>query len=246
MANCKNCGAALPAHTVECMYCKTRQDVDLHVIHQYTVETPETERICPRCDKPMQTVDIKVGEKFLIERCLECMGLFFDPGELDALIDKSVSNVYYIDYTQLQVLKLSKRSQDYPVTYIKCPVCRKLMNRSNYGTQSGVIVDTCKQHGVWLDGGELRQLMEWTKAGGKLHAQEKEKEMLKIKEQDEAINRSLQGGGFGRDNPYGEGGARFPGGMGGFGGFATRGGTTDDPFEDLLSALKGFARKLLR
>jgi Zn-finger nucleic acid-binding protein len=238
MANCINCGAALPAHSVECMYCKTRQDVDLHLIHQYTVVTPETERICPRCNKPMQTVDIKVGEKFLIERCLSCMGLFFDPGELEALIDKSVSNVYCIDYAQLQVLKQSKRSQDYPVTYIKCPVCQKLMNRINYGAQSGVIVDTCKNHGVWLDGGELRQLMEWTKAGGRLYQQEKEKEVQKIKEMDEIINRSFQGGSFGASTPYGDGNSRFSGGIGGVG--------NEDPFEDIVVVLKKFVKGLFR
>ena len=36
-----------------------------------------------------------------------------------------------------------------------CPVCHKLMNRSNYGSGSGVIVDVCGPHGVFFDRGEL-------------------------------------------------------------------------------------------
>jgi len=40
------------------------------------------------------------------------------------------------------------------------------MNRKLHGKRSGVIVDSCRDHGLWLDAGELRQLMEWSRAGG--------------------------------------------------------------------------------
>jgi Zn-finger nucleic acid-binding protein len=55
------------------------------------------------------------------------------------------------------------------------------MNRINFGAQSGVIVDKCKEHGVWLDGGELRQLMEWIKAGGQILHQQKQLEIERKK-----------------------------------------------------------------
>jgi Zn-finger nucleic acid-binding protein len=42
------------------------------------------------------------------------------------------------------------------------------MNRVNYGQRSGVIVDKCMHHGVWLDCGEITHLMEWKQAGGQL------------------------------------------------------------------------------
>jgi Zn-finger nucleic acid-binding protein len=186
MTNCINCGAALPANTIVCNYCKTRQDVDLKGMHRHTTTAPLSERICPRCKEAMHTIDLKLGGKFLIERCNTCMGMFFDPGELEALLDKSVSNVYHIDYQQLQNLKAVKRHDEYPVTYINCPICQKFMNRINFGTASGVIVDTCKGHGIWLDGGELRHLLEWTKAGGKMHHQQNELEIKRLNEQEEA------------------------------------------------------------
>jgi Zn-finger nucleic acid-binding protein len=45
------------------------------------------------------------------------------------------------------------------------------MNRSAYGLRSGVVVDFCREHGVWLDGGELERLRQWVAAGGHvLHA----------------------------------------------------------------------------
>jgi Zn-finger nucleic acid-binding protein len=81
------------------------------------------------------------------------------------------------------------RASDYGVTYIKCPVCAKLMNRVNFGAKSGVIVDRCKEHGVWLDGGELRHLFEWMKAGGKLLDQEKQEQLKKDEAQQQQERR---------------------------------------------------------
>ncbi len=55
------------------------------------------------------------------------------------------------------------------ITYLSCPDCGQLMHRRNVGQQSGVVSDTCRDHGQWLDGGELRQLIRWTQAGGRRH-----------------------------------------------------------------------------
>lgn len=181
MSNCINCGAPLPPDSFVCLFCKTRNDVDLKGLYKHRVEIVDSERICPRCEKPLQTIDLKLEGKFLIERCSECLGLFFDPNKLEVLLDKSVSRVFHVDFRQLENINKMNRCQDYPVSYIKCPVCRKLMNRINFGTQSGVIVDRCREHGVWLDGGELRQLMEWMKAGGQILHQQNQLEIERKK-----------------------------------------------------------------
>ncbi len=200
MPNCINCSAPLPKDSAICSYCKTRNDVDLRGLHKTDVKDHQSKRVCPRCNVPMQTIDLKVGGEFLIERCLECYGLFFDPGELEILLEKSVSNVFSIKPQQIGDLNKMKRAQEYPVGYIKCPVCQKLMNRLNFGARSGVIIDTCKEDGIWLDGGELRHLMEWMKAGGKILNQqnELEKERLKLQEERKRVREqaaNLSGGG---------------------------------------------------
>jgi Zn-finger nucleic acid-binding protein len=188
MANCKNCGAALTGTLLVCSYCNTRQDVDLSVVHRFTVEKPQSERLCPRCHIFLQTIDLQLEEKFLIERCERCLGLFFDPGELEAFFEKTVTNVHAIDRQRLDEVQNVKRSRDYPVTYIDCPVCRKLMNRINFASRSGVIADQCRDHGLWLDGGELRQILEWVKAGGKLMQKQKELELAKLELEQEKKN----------------------------------------------------------
>ncbi len=166
MPNCCNCSAPLPVDSTVCKYCGTRNEVDLKGLYRSEAENPDSDRICPRCSVKMKTINVSEEESFLIEQCETCYGLFFDPGELDLLLKRSVDNVFAVKYKRLEQLKGMKRNQEYGLSYINCPVCTKLMNRINFGRSSGVIIDKCREHGVWLDGGELRQIMEWVKAGG--------------------------------------------------------------------------------
>ncbi|ACM22075.1 hypothetical protein Geob_3737 [Geotalea daltonii FRC-32] len=176
MANCSNCSAPLLSGSIKCEYCGSRNDIDLKGINYYTTNEPDSERICPRCNIRLKTIDLKVEGKFLVERCDECLGLFFDPGELEALLQATVTNVFAIDRSRLNAINATRRAENYAITYLKCPICSTMMNRVNFGAKSGVVVDICKDHGVWLDGGELRHLAEWMKAGGKLLDQERQEE----------------------------------------------------------------------
>jgi len=59
------------------------------------------------------------------------------------------------------------------------------MKRVNFGHRSGVIIDQCPKHGIWVDSGEITHLMEWKKAGGEL-LNTKEKEKTKPKQKPSA------------------------------------------------------------
>jgi Zn-finger nucleic acid-binding protein len=52
------------------------------------------------------------------------------------------------------------------VSYRPCPDCGALMNRRNYERRSGVIVDLCRDHGIWFDLDELSRLLRWIHEGG--------------------------------------------------------------------------------
>jgi Zn-finger nucleic acid-binding protein len=52
------------------------------------------------------------------------------------------------------------------VTYLPCPLCHNPMNRVNFGRVSGVIVDVCRDHGTWFDGGELTRVVAFAGGGG--------------------------------------------------------------------------------
>ncbi|GAB4269714.1 MAG: hypothetical protein Kow0065_19770 [Methylomicrobium sp.] len=127
----------------------------------------------------MQTIGIELSDNqgdFMIERCEQCFGMFFDLGEVERLLTNSVSNAVDINRQLLENINAERyRQSNRKVKYIKCPVCQQFMRRINYGHRSGVVVDRCNAHGFWLDSGELIHLMEWKKAGGQLlHEQHKQ------------------------------------------------------------------------
>jgi Zn-finger nucleic acid-binding protein len=66
-----------------------------------------------------------------------------------------------------------------PVRYVPCPECRKLMHRVNFARASGVIVDVCQGHGVWLDRGELQRVVAFIDRGGVEQARARERERLR-------------------------------------------------------------------
>ena len=176
MANCINCSAPLPTNSVICHHCGSRNDVDLHAATSHHVSESYSERICPKCEIRLKAYNITVGEEpnvkeVEVDRCELCFGLFFDPGELEFLLTHSVSNVFHVNHELLGNINRESRIGKEKNVYRKCPVCSQFMVFKNYAKLSGVIVDFCKGHGIWLDGGELKHLMEWAKAGGMLHHQ---------------------------------------------------------------------------
>ncbi len=48
------------------------------------------------------------------------------------------------------------------------------MSRQNYLKVSGIILDTCPEHGVWFDCDELRRVADFLQAGGVTRAQKVE------------------------------------------------------------------------
>ena len=64
------------------------------------------------------------------------------------------------------------------VRYISCPTCGKSMNRQAFGRISGVVVDVCRDHGVWFDPGELSEVLAFIERGGLTRAREREAQEL--------------------------------------------------------------------
>ncbi len=159
--NCQNCGA--PIEGVICPYCKTRNAVDLKKSFEI-YENPE--RVCPNCEILLETHLINPNKQLYIEKCKHCEGIFLDFGELEEIMESEITKTEKYDFQRLHEVKNNPLVREKEVRYKKCPECRKVMLRINYKGKSGVIIDRCKEHGYWLDAGELRQMMEWAKLEG--------------------------------------------------------------------------------
>lgn len=155
-----------------CPFCGVRQDIDLRQIHFRDLGT-DASLACPSCSTALSVIEFETNPILRIERCNACHDMFFNPGELEAILDAQTHPLVWLDLAQITQI-----GEDYgfhhEVVYRKCPMCPDRMNHVNFGRHSGVILDRCGVHGVWVDGGELRRLTEWWRAGGKLIFQQNE------------------------------------------------------------------------
>lgn len=91
--------------------------------------------------------------------------------------------------------------------YRKCPICRKHMNRSNYAKHSGVIADSCREHGCYFDQGELRLVFDFIESGGLEKMRRREAEERRSAEREarrQAILAGAQGDLVSRRSPLEE------------------------------------------
>jgi Zn-finger nucleic acid-binding protein len=129
--NCTNCAAPLPQRTNRCSYCGTLNDTDLRSVGG-GVRTGTIERDCPRCEVPLHALALKTDGGLEVDRCDECLGIFFDPKELEHLLDGSAGDKREIDLARLETLIEEEAPADPELRYLPCPECRRLMNRKNY------------------------------------------------------------------------------------------------------------------
>jgi Zn-finger nucleic acid-binding protein len=172
---CDNCGGKLEGLMAFCPYCGVSQNIDLRKINFRDIDT-RNPMPCPSCKTYLGAIEITVdGKPVRIERCESCQGLFFNPGELELLLDMQSHEIVWLDVQQLEVVTRGI-SNEGDVVYRKCPLCAERMSPHNFGGKSGVLLDRCGTHGFWLDGGEFRKLAEWWRAGGRLIYQNNESE----------------------------------------------------------------------
>ncbi len=161
-----------------CPFCGVRQDVNLRQIHFRDLGT-DAALPCPHCTTPLDVIEFDSEPKVRIERCTTCFGTFFNPGELEILLEAQTNPLVWLDPVQLNQIA-SDFNHDPLIAYRKCPMCSERMSHINFAGRSGVIVDRCGTHGVWLEGSELRRLTEWWRAGGKLIYQQHEADRVKL------------------------------------------------------------------
>lgn len=163
--NCVKCGGPLPINSDVCEYCGILNDTDLRRLYDVTIEEEGvSEKLCPRCKINLDTMKLVINKNFFIERCKNCLGIFFDPLELEDLLTVAIEEDNKCAASRLGILTEVDKDK-WPVKYLNCPVCKNLMLRKSYGNLSGVIIDWCKPHGIWLDGGELGTLLKWVRSG---------------------------------------------------------------------------------
>jgi Zn-finger nucleic acid-binding protein len=124
---------------------------------------------CPRCRKPLEM--LKVGPTTLRE-CQKCGGMWSDVSTFEQLCSTREKQAAVLGYIGERVRNAEPLAK---ISYVPCPDCKQLMNRSNFGRASGIIIDICKKHGVWFDTEELPKIIEFLQKGGMELARQRDK-----------------------------------------------------------------------
>jgi Zn-finger nucleic acid-binding protein len=110
-----------------------------------------------------------------LRECERCDGIWADAKTFENICADRESNASVMQWANAKNQPVVKKDK---IQYIPCPDCKTLMNRNNFARSSGIVVDICKQHGLWFDADELPQIIEFIHSGGLDRARQKEKMQL--------------------------------------------------------------------
>ena len=204
---CDHCGAQLASIACPSCFGMVFQGSEFCPHCGGKLEKPESVdepgvRLCPRCRSPL--VGKVVGTSKL-EECGACNGVWTDVETLSAISANSLKLADSHPITEPGTKPAQFMPENETIRYLPCPVCNKLMNRVNFGTISGVIVDVCKGHGTWFDPGELEHIVEFIRTGGIDEARRREQASLAASESARKLSPPVSiGGGSGGnlDSPW--------------------------------------------
>ena len=205
--NCPNCGAGAGTDDSQCDYCSSVLAVmacpscfgSMFVGMQFCPTCgakgsrellDETTHLdCPSCKSVMQYV--RVGTTPMHE-CSSCASSWVAATVFaDVCMNREErgATMSLIGARSVDATLAADRPRGV-TRYLPCPQCSKLMNRSNFGNRSGVIIDVCKGHGTWFERGELARVLAFIEEGGLERARVDELE--KQREAKRALEREMR------------------------------------------------------
>jgi predicted RNA-binding Zn-ribbon protein involved in translation (DUF1610 family)/Zn-finger nucleic acid-binding protein len=146
---CAACGARITGDEEQCAQCaaivprEPHQKLPLH-------------HSCPVCRVPLEE---KAMGRAVALACRTCSGAFIEHDVIEQwTADRGSDAPDDVGETRAVIA-------DSTVRYRRCPRCAEWMNRINFGSTSGIILDSCRDDGIWFDGGELVAAIEFARSG---------------------------------------------------------------------------------
>lgn len=220
VVRCSACGAPRLGNSSTCRFCDadfTLHERDLHTIcPECMARVSDSARYCHHCATPLLPAG-KAGEPSLspcpacsdgiyltsralgqpsvaVLECPRCAGLWLANDTIQVLLERvrSAANVADLQSSQAPptagVLPAGSQQER---LYRPCPACGKLMHRKNFGRKSGIILDSCRSHGLWFDADELDAVVRWIRTGGESAARRRQSEMESEEKKRAELERQL-------------------------------------------------------
>ncbi|MGL1937152.1 MAG: zf-TFIIB domain-containing protein [Fibrobacterales bacterium] len=153
MITCSDCNKPYNEKMATCPYCGCSDKASSVAPSQ-----------CPRCKYSY----LDSTEEDGIYSCTSCEGMWVS----EQSFQKATSLKKVINDPLIDGVYKKPKFQDDP-GYLPCAQCGKLMARENFKQISGVHIDKCMNHGIWLDSGELQSIQSFIASGGIDRAQDK-------------------------------------------------------------------------
>lgn len=205
VVRCASCGAAREQGARSCAYCGsdfTLHEQDLETIcpacfarisntakfchHCGTAIAPEevaadpTDRICPACGGQRRLHSRALGDTgSTVLECGVCGGLWLGAEVFRALEARARAAAPPLPDAAALRAEASSRPRIAPSGgpfYRPCPTCGAPMTRVNFERVSGILLDRCRDHGIWFDATELDAVLRWIKLGGERASEDRRAE----------------------------------------------------------------------
>ena len=169
---CKFCSSPLPTNSLMCTHCKQRNPISPLYSKEDTLEKQKIE--CVECHTmTMESVDLgDYVESLLAKQCSACKGIFIS----FELLEKAITHYGLRRKKIPSKIDAPKEPKENHDNLYACPVCQMTMKRYTYKISTTVLIDKCDTHGVWLNHGELKTLIEWKQSYRKFQEKEKSEE----------------------------------------------------------------------
>jgi Zn-finger nucleic acid-binding protein len=116
---------------------------------------------CPRCSAQLVPLTIE-GQETLA--CPADHGVWIAQERLDAIAEDDVDE--HSQASEDRAWQASDHDPDALFTekFRACPVCANTLRKDIWKYGSGVVIDTCDEHGAWVDTGEIDRMDAWSEA----------------------------------------------------------------------------------
>ncbi len=160
---CPSCARAVAAGGTYCAHCGVALAAS---------EAAAAVLSCPACarrdlDAPMTVHGLAPGRDRCagdpVHGCTRCGGVWVPAATLRALIARARAEGVPGAPPPARGARVAL---DRPVEYRRCPQCGEMMLRRNFARISGVVTDTCREHGTFFDAGELEAVLDFVRGGG--------------------------------------------------------------------------------
>ena len=193
VVRCSSCGAPRKGQAEACTYCHadfTLHERDLHTVcpgcfarvsdkahfchscgdnlQGESCASMGTDLPCPNCGEEQMLQQRSFGESAHLMECSSCTGMWVRNSVLKGLLKRAKEEVdeFQLDGGPERPLQsVDNRHAEAPI-YRECPDCKHHMRRHIFAKKSGIVIDSCKEHGIWFDAEELELILKWVRAGG--------------------------------------------------------------------------------